>query len=98
MSAQPTFAKALIDALDEQALDQLAELLAPRIAAKLPAVLAAEPDGWLNVKGAATYLAMSTHALHRLTAERAIPFSQSAPGARCLFKKADLDAWRRTHC
>lgn len=37
---------------------------------------------------------ISKHALHRLTAERRIPFSQEQSGARCYFQRSDLDTWR----
>ena len=30
----------------------------------------------------------------RMTAERRIPFSQDRPGARCWFRRSDLDRWR----
>ncbi len=84
-------ASALLDSLGPDELDRLAELLAPRLQR-----LTAEPaqDGWLDTATAAEYLGVSRHALHRLTAERRIPFSQDQPGARCYFRRSDLDHWR----
>lgn len=85
-------ASALIAALDDDALDALAERLAPRLERRL----AASPDGrgWLDSTAAAAHLGISRHALHRLTAERRIPMTQERPGARCYFKRSDLDEWR----
>jgi excisionase family DNA binding protein len=83
--------RALLDQLGPDDLEQLAERLAPFLR---PAPAPAE-DGWLTTKQAAGYLGITANALHKLTAERSIPFSQSAPGARCFFRRSDLDEWRR---
>jgi hypothetical protein len=88
-------AAALLDALDAEALDRLAEQLAPRLAARLAAD-APEPDRWLDTRGAAAYIGRSPSAVHKLTAGREIPFSQAGPGARCYFRRHDLDAWMRS--
>ena len=55
---------ALVESLDEAALDLLAERLAPRIAERL----VGGDDRWLSTKEAANYLGLSVHALHKLTA------------------------------
>jgi excisionase family DNA binding protein len=54
-----------------------------------------EDDRWLGTREAALYLGLSVNALHRLTAARAIPFEQDAPGSKCFFLRSELDAWRR---
>ena len=70
-----------------------AELLASRLAHRLmPA--GASPDGWLDAKQAATYLGLSVHTLHKLTASQALPFEQDGPGCKCWFKASEPDAWR----
>jgi excisionase family DNA binding protein len=84
------FVRALLEDLDQQDLRELAERLAPY----LPPPAAPTPDRWLSTREAAEHLGMSVNALHKLTAERSIPFTQDAPGARCYFKRSDLDAWR----
>ena len=86
-------AHALLAELDEDTLDALADRLAPRLASRLASPPA--PDGWMHAKGAAAYLSISLHALHKLTAARAIPFEQDGPGCKCWFKRSELDAWRR---
>jgi hypothetical protein len=53
-------------------------------------------DGWLDAKRAADYLGLSIHALHKLTAERAVPFEQEGQGCKLWFRRAELDAWRET--
>ena len=86
-------ADALLNALDADALDRLAEQLAPRLAGRLAAD-APEPDRWLDTRGAADHLALSVHALHRLSADRRIPAAQDKPGGRLYFKRSELDRWR----
>lgn len=88
MSAE--LARAIVASLDDQALDELALLLGPRIADRL----APAPGGWLESKTAAEYLGISVDALHRLTAARALTFSQERPNAKCFFRRSDLDAYR----
>jgi excisionase family DNA binding protein len=79
--------------LDELGPDDLAEL-AQRLAPYLPTAPAPAPDRWLSTQDAADYLGITANALHKLTARRAIPFEQEKPGAKCWFRRADLDAWR----
>jgi excisionase family DNA binding protein len=72
--------------------------LAVDLAAVLRPHLQPEPSfaaGWMTSRDAATYLGLTLPALHRLTAARAIPFEQDAPGGKCWFNRVDLDAWRR---
>ena len=85
-------AAALLDALDADALDRLAEQLAPRLAGRLAADDG--PDRWLDARGAADHLALSVHALHRLSADRRIPAAQDRPGGRLYFRRSELDRWR----
>jgi hypothetical protein len=94
MTRTPELAAALVAALDDPALDALADLLAPKLEGRLKPATA--DAGWLDTKGAAAYLSLSVNALHKLTAERAIPFEQESPGCKCWFKRAELDEWRRT--
>lgn len=78
--------------LDDAALDQLADRLAARLLSRFPERQG--EDGWLDATAAASYLGISTTALHKLTSARRLTFSQSAPGGRCYFRRADLDAYR----
>jgi excisionase family DNA binding protein len=84
-------ARALLDDLGPDDLRELAARLEPYF---LPPTVPAE-DGWLTTAQAASYLGMSISALHKLTAARLIPFEQSGPGAKCYFRRSDLDEWRR---
>lgn len=83
-------ARALLDELDDEALTELARRLAPL----MPAPSAAPDDRWLCTKDAAVRLGVSVHALHRLTAKRAIPFSQAQSGGKTYFQTSELDRWR----
>jgi excisionase family DNA binding protein len=85
---------ALLADLDPDDLRDLAQRLAPY----LPTPTAPVEDRWLTTREAATYLGMTTTALHKLTASRSVPFEQSGPRARCYFRRADLDEWRRSQC
>src|SRR4051794_32560650 len=78
-------AAALVEALDEPALDQLAEWLAPRVQARLTRE-AGHDDAWLDARQAAAHLGLSVTALHKLTAARLIPFEQEGPGCRLWFR------------
>jgi excisionase family DNA binding protein len=84
-------AAALIAQLDDHALADLAARLAPF----LPQPEPADQDRWLTTRQAAEYLGITPNALHKLTAARAIPFEQDGPGAKCWFRRSELDAWRR---
>lgn len=78
--------------LDDDSLDRLANLIARKIASE-PAP--AGRSGWLDAKAAAKYLGfVRVHPLHRLTAARAITFSQDADGGKLWFRQADLDEYR----
>jgi excisionase family DNA binding protein len=79
---------------DPTALEALADRLAPLIAARQPT---RAEDGWIDTRTAAEYLGLTRTSLHRLTAERAVPFEQDGPGAKCWFKRSELDAWRRVN-
>ena len=85
-------ALALLDALDDDALEALADRLAPRLAARQPV----EDDSWMTTREAAAYIGRSVTALHKLTAARAIPFEQECPRGRCYFKRSALDTWMRS--
>lgn len=78
----------------DDVLDALADAVAARVVERLREHVAADGDGWMTTREAANYLGISVHSLHKLTAAREIPFEQNGEGARCYFKRADLDAWR----
>lgn len=87
---------ALLTELDDDALDALAERLAPRLEARLARSSQPDADRWMTTTEAAGYLGMTSNALHKLTSARQVPFSQDAPGGRCWFKRSELDAWRES--
>jgi excisionase family DNA binding protein len=82
-----TLAAALLAELDAEALDQLADLLAPRIASRLE-----QPDnGWLDVAAAAEVLSCPPSRLYALVSARRIPFHKD--GTRLLFNRHELDQY-----
>ena len=83
-------ASAVIENMDAGDLAELARLLG-----LADAVADTNGDRWLDSRDAAAYLGITTNALHKLTAARTIPFEQDAPGCKCYFRKAALDAYRR---
>lgn len=85
-------ASLIIDAVrsDDGLAADLAAVLRPHLQLEQPAFA-----GWMTSREAATYLGLTLAALHRLTAARAVPFEQDAPGGKCWFNQTDLDAWRR---
>lgn len=81
-----TLGRALLDQLDADDLAELKDRLGLRGERR--------EDGWLTARDAAAYLGLSVHALHRLTAERAVPFHQDGAGHKLWFKRSELDQWR----
>jgi excisionase family DNA binding protein len=81
--------------LVEQLLDRLADRIAVMLAERLGAPDAQEVE-WFDSRRAAEYLGIHRDTLRKLAAERTIPSEQD--GARCklYFRRADLDAWRRS--
>jgi hypothetical protein len=73
-------------------LDHLADAVAERVAERI-ADRPAAPDRWMEAAEAARHIGRSVAALHKLTAARRIPFSQDGPGAKCYFRRSDLDRW-----
>ena len=90
MSVEP-LVRAVLDALDDDALDLLAAKVARRLVVPSGATL---DDGWIDAKQAAAYLGTTLSSLWKLTAAHEIPFSQDGPGCKCWFKRSQLDAWR----
>jgi hypothetical protein len=80
--------------LDDDDVERIADLVAERILERIEMV-DANADRWLGTTEAADYLGITTNALHKLTAARQVPFEQDRPRARCWFKAAALDEWRR---
>jgi excisionase family DNA binding protein len=95
MSSSSDLGTALIDALDDLALDELADLLAPRIAARTIRAALGSEDKWLTTAEAARYLGVSTNALHEFTAAKTIPFEQDGPYCTLFFRRSELDEWRQ---
>lgn len=71
--------------------DELVEAVAQR-AAELVADRQA-PSPWLDVKGAAEYLACPTSRVYALTSASRIPHHRD--GSRLLFRSDELDRWVR---
>jgi excisionase family DNA binding protein len=78
-------AQALLDALDDQALDELAQRLASRLGAPAPV------DALLSVGEAADYLRCPKSRLYSLVSAKRIPFVKD--GSRTLFRRSALDCW-----
>jgi excisionase family DNA binding protein len=102
-SGENDLAAAFIDALDDATINRLFDRLLvrasretiERLAGRLGPYLAyAATDRWMTTDEAALYLALTRNALHKLTAARAIPFTQDCRGGKLYFKRSELDAWR----
>jgi len=68
------------DAVLNQLLVQLADLVADRLAAEIVAPARRGADEWLDTRRAAEYLGIGRDSLRRLAAERAIPTEQAGVG------------------
>jgi len=82
------------NAVLDQLVGQLADLVADRIAARLATPRHASVDEWLDTRRAAQYLGIGRDSLRRLAAERAIPTEQAGTGCKLYFRRSDLDQWR----
>lgn len=82
------------NAVLNQVLAQLADLVADRVAAQLVAPARQRADEWLDTRSAAEYLGIGRDSLRRLAAEGAIPTEQAGVGCKLYFRHSDLDAWR----
>lgn len=82
-------ARALLDELEPEDLATLAERLSPFLRAPTR-----RDDEWLSTKQTAEYLGLTVHAVHHYISEGRLPFHQERPGARCYFRRSELDAWR----
>lgn len=87
--------RALLESFDDEDLELIAQRLGPRLLELAPRIEARDEDRWLSTREAAEYLGLTTNALHKLTAARAVPFEQDARGGKCWFLRSELDAWRR---
>ena len=81
-------------AILDELLGQLADVVAERVAARLMAPQQASRDEWLDTRRAAEYLGIGRDSLRRLAAERAIPTEQAGVGCKLYFRRSDLDRWR----
>jgi excisionase family DNA binding protein len=85
-------ASALVDALDERSLDQLAIALAPRLSMLVGESVSEAP--WLDARGAAQRLALSRATIYELARSGQIPHHKV--GTRWLFRPEELDLWVRS--
>lgn len=87
-------------ALPVEALEAIGRGIATAGGSSVPAIeevsFDALGDRWMTTKEAADYLGRSVSSIHKLTAARAIPFEQDAPGGKCWFLKSELDEWMRS--
>lgn len=84
------FVNALLAELDDDALEALADRLAPRLASRLER---GDSGGWLDVNAAAAYLSCPQSRLYALVSARRVPFCKD--GSRLLFRADELDEWVR---
>jgi len=92
MSGQ--LASALLDSLDDAALDRLAELLAPRIEARLDSPPAAAPDTPLSCGEAAELAGVHVETIRRAARSGKLPCVRAGTAVR--IDPAGLDAWLTT--
>jgi excisionase family DNA binding protein len=78
-------ARALVASLDDQALDELACMLAPRLAAHTAA-----PE-WLDVDGAAAHLKCGRRRVYDLVSQQRL--TPHRDGRRLLFRRNDLNRY-----
>ena len=80
-------AEALLDSLDDLALERLAERMRPHLRAE------PEEDGFFDVKSAASFLDCPSSRIYALVSARRIPHHRD--GSRLLFDRGELRTWVR---
>ncbi len=75
--------------------DELVDALVERILPRLQERSAGASSPWLDVDGAAEYLAMPRDSLYKLTSRGAIPHRKV--GNRLHFHRDELDGWMDEH-
>jgi excisionase family DNA binding protein len=83
----------LIAELDDGALDALAAALAPRLASRLGQSEQGEPGGYVDVAGAAEFLACPPSRIYALVSAKRIPHYRD--GSRLLFDRGELPEYVR---
>lgn len=86
--------RAIVAALDDEALDALAAQLLPRLAARLNPPTR-RPEGWLAPVAAAEYLGVSRKRIYDLTSQRALE-PDGRDGRTPLYSRETLDAYARS--
>jgi excisionase family DNA binding protein len=84
------------DALIDQLLGRLADLVVDRFMARAGNDADQPADVWMDARAAAVYLGMHRDTLRKLAAERAVPVHQDGPGCKLYFRRDELDDWRRS--
>lgn len=82
------------NALLDQLVADIADLVAEKVAARLVAPRSEAADEWMDTRGAAEYLGIHRDSLRRLAAEGTIPSEQAGAGCKLFFRRSELDAWR----
>lgn len=82
------------NAVLDELLRQLADLVAAKVAARLAPPRNRAADEWFDTRRAAEYLGIHRDSLRRLAAEGTIAAEQAAAGCKLFFRRSDLDAWR----
>jgi len=85
---------ALLTELDDDALDALAERLAPRLEARLARSSQPDADRWMTTAEAARYLGLTRKRIYDLTSMRALE-PDGRDGRTPLFRRDTLDAYVR---
>lgn len=82
--------------LTDEAVDRIADALAPKLAQLLERSSTTNPaNEWMDARQAAAYLGFNdVNALDKLTGTGAIAYSQDAPACKRWFRRRDLDEYR----
>jgi excisionase family DNA binding protein len=83
-------------ALIDQVLGRLAELVVDRLVERTEAHRGNDVRAWLDARTAAEYLGVHRDTLRKLAAQRAIPTHQDGPRCKLYFRRDELDEWRRS--
>lgn len=78
------------DALIDQLLSQLADLVVDRLMARTGTETDEAPAEWMDARAAAVYLGVHRDTLRKLAAEGSVPVHQDGPGCKLYFAATSL--------
>ena len=96
VSLRPRSSSASDNALMDQLLGRLADLVVDRLRARTEGSENQPSGDWMDAREAATHLGVHRDTLRKLAVQRAVPVHQDGAGCKLYFRRDELDDRRRS--